>query len=199
MRRAIFILLFVAGSLGAQQVGENAPPGANHTATFTTGAQLVVETVAVTDKKGHAVDGLTAKDFTVTENGVPQTIRFFEQQKLPEPSAAPALPSQRENIHVYDKLGRTQISPEHPGSTRYKDRRLLALYFDMTAMPPADQLRALTAAEKFIRTQMTSADLMAILRYSGRLRRRPTGFHRRSRSPLEHSRNVARRGRPGSR
>ncbi len=37
----------------------------------------------------------------------------------------------------------------------------------MTAMPPSDQLRALAAAQKFIRTQMTPADLVAIMRYSG--------------------------------
>ena len=34
----------------------------------------------------------------------------------------------------------------------------------MTAMPTPDQLRALDAAQKFIRTQMTAADLMAIMR-----------------------------------
>jgi VWFA-related protein len=34
-------------------------------------------------------------------------------------------------------------------------------------MPPGDQMRALASAEKFIRTQMTSADLISILRYSG--------------------------------
>ena len=43
----------------------------------------------------------------------------------------------------------------------------MALYFDMTAMPPNDQLRALEAAQKFVRTQMNPADLMAILRYQG--------------------------------
>ena len=37
----------------------------------------------------------------------------------------------------------------------------------MTAMPPADQMRALAAAQKFIRTQMTPADRVAIMRYSG--------------------------------
>ena len=37
----------------------------------------------------------------------------------------------------------------------------------MTAMRPADQLRALSAAEKFIRTQMTTSDLVSIMRYSG--------------------------------
>lgn len=150
-----------------QQVGQNARLGAGQ-ATFTTGTQLVIETVAVTDKKGSPVEGLTAKDFSVTEDGVPQAIRFFEYHKLPQgPAAAPAVRTAPERIQIYDKLGRTRIAPERPGDTRYKDRRLLALYFDMTAMPPGDQLRALDAAQKFVRTQMTQADLMAILRYAG--------------------------------
>src|ERR1700693_137661 len=37
----------------------------------------------------------------------------------------------------------------------------------MSAMRPADQMRALSAAEKFLRTQMTTVDLVAILRYQG--------------------------------
>ena len=59
------------------------------------------------------------------------------------------------------------ITPEKPGDIRYRDRRLLAIYFDMSAMPVPDQLRSLTAAQKFIKTQMQSADLMSIMTYSG--------------------------------
>jgi VWFA-related protein len=166
MRNAITILTFAAAAACAQQIGQNAP-ASSATATFTTSTQLVVEAVVATDKKGNPVEGLTAKDFTVTEDGVPQAIRFFDHQDLRQtPGAAPAA-SEPEHIHIYDKLGLTRISSETPGNTRYKDRRLLALYFDMTAMPLWDQLRALSAAEKFIRTQMTPADLMAILRYTG--------------------------------
>jgi VWFA-related protein len=171
MRRAIAIFLFAAATARAQKIGQNAPPrgtpGNSNAVTFTTGTQLVVEAIVVTDKKGSPVEGLTAKDFTVTEDGVPQVIRFFDHQNLPQTSGAAPAESQPEHIHIYDKLGRTQISREEPGNARYKDRRLLALYFDMMAMPPGDQLRALAAAEKFIRTQMTPADLLAILRYSG--------------------------------
>ncbi len=96
-----------------------------------------------------------------------RAISFFEHQELPTTPSAPA-GALRAGAHpYYDKLGRTQIRPEKAGNTRYKDRRLLALYFDLTAMPPSDQIRALAAAEKFVRTQMTPADLVAILRYSG--------------------------------
>jgi VWFA-related protein len=82
-------------------------------------------------------------------------------------SEVPLKPAGPEDIKIYNTLTRTQITPEAPGDVRYKDHRLLALYFDMTAMRPADQLRALAAAEKFIRTQMTISDLVSIMRYSG--------------------------------
>ena len=38
---------------------------------------------------------------------------------------------------------------------------------DLTALPSDDKLRALEAAGKFIGTQMTSADLVSIMRYGG--------------------------------
>ena len=41
------------------------------------------------------------------------------------------------------------------------------LYFDLTAMPPADQSRAYSAALKYIDTQMRPADLVAIMTFQG--------------------------------
>jgi len=168
MRPVIAALLLWTLATAAQQTGQNAPPQGKATDKITVSTQLVVETVVVKDKKGDPIEGLTAKDFLVTEDGVPQAVRFCEHQELPETlSVAPAARSGPEDIKVYHELARTRISPETPGNIRYKDRRLLALYFDMTAMPPADQLRALAAAQRFVRTQMISADLVSILRYSG--------------------------------
>ena len=89
---------------GAQEAG---------TTTFRTSTQLVVETVTVKDKNGKFVNGLTAKDFTVTEDGAPQPIRFFEVQKLPD-APSPAAPPASSGVRLYDKIPRTQISPETP-------------------------------------------------------------------------------------
>ncbi len=128
----------------------------------------MVEAVEVKDKQGHFIQGLTAKDFVLTEDGVAQTIKFCEHQNLSETAKPlPAMTSATENVTIYDKLAREAIAPETMDNQRYKDKRLLALYFDMTALPPADQMRALEAAEKFVRTQMTTADLVSILRYQG--------------------------------
>jgi VWFA-related protein len=168
MRTVVAAMLIWALAAGRQQIGQNAPSKGSQTPSINVSTQLVVETVVVKDKKGNSLEGLTAKDFIVTEDGVLQAIAFFEHEKLPEtPGLAPGGPSEPENITIYHKLAMTRISPEAPGNIRYKNRRLMALYFDMTAMPPGDQLRSLVAAKKFIQTQMTPSDLVSILRYSG--------------------------------
>jgi VWFA-related protein len=154
MRQAIF---FWALALIAQ------PP--QERATFTTSTQLVVETVTVKDKNGNPILELTAKDFTITEDGKPQTVAFADYQELTEPSSVPSQPFTSPAVAV-PRLTRTQISPGRPGDTRYKDRRLIALYFDMTAMQPSDQLRSLVAAQNFLRTQMTPSDMVAVMIYA---------------------------------
>jgi VWFA-related protein len=159
MRRALCLLIPLS-ILFAQQP---APQTAD--VVFSSNTQLVIETVGVKDKSGAPIEGLTAKDFTVTENGVAQEIKTFEYQRVvtapPEPEAAigPVVP--------VATLPKTSISPEKPGDVRYRDRRLLAMYFDMSAMPPPDQTRALDAARRFIRTQMTPSDVMAVLKFEG--------------------------------
>jgi VWFA-related protein len=168
MRWISLLCLFATFSAGAQTIGQNKTPDAAETYTLSMKSQLVVETVVVKDKQGKPIEGLTADDFTLTEDGVPQKIRYCEYQILPaSPLPIPPASSSEENIKIYNRLARTQIAPEQQSSANYKNKRLLAMYFDMSAMPPGDQLRALSAAEKFIRTQITAVDLVSILRYQG--------------------------------
>ena len=130
--------------------------------------QMVVEEVTVKDKSGKPIGGLTANDFSLTEDGVPQTLSFVEFQQLqaapnspePAPAASPVVPTA-------PRATQAQIAPELPGDTRYRDHRLLALYFDMSTMQPADQFRAFDAALKFIDTQMDPSDLMALMTFEG--------------------------------
>ena len=53
--------------------------------TFRSSTLLIVQTVTVKDKKGKLIEGLSAKDFVVTEDGVAQDIAFVEYQKLDAP------------------------------------------------------------------------------------------------------------------
>ncbi len=81
---------FIVFAVGYAAFGQQPAP----VAKFSISSQLVVEAVSVKDKNGNPVEGLTAKDFVVTENGVPQTIAFCEYQKLdntPAPAATPEI------------------------------------------------------------------------------------------------------------
>jgi len=162
----------------AQQVPRTAPKPPEGTTVFTANSQLVVETVSVTDKNGKPIEGLTAKDFTITEDNTPQTISFCEYEKMADSTVpAPVKPvtqvaaaeDKPKDKNAPPPLTAVGINPEKPGDIHYKDRRLLALYFDMGAMGVPDQLRAQSAALKFISQQMRPADLMAIFSFSDRL------------------------------
>lgn len=136
---------------------------AQETPTFSSSTQLVVESVVVRDKTGKVVTNLKKEDFLLREDQVPQEIRLFEFQTLAEPTPVPL----DLKASALTRLPKAQIGLEGKEGPRYRDRRLLALYFDLSAMMPPDQIRALDAARKFVRTQMSSEDLVAVLVYSG--------------------------------
>jgi VWFA-related protein len=162
MRRLLLLLLFVCAAFPA--AAQQPAPAAQEETVFRTETRLVVQQVTVKDKSGQPIEGLTAKDFTVTENGIAQTVAFLEFQRLEEIDPAPEL---TEHVAPIPRLAHTEIAAERPLDLRYANRRLLVLYFDMTAMPPIDQSHAIGAAQEFIRKQMTPADLVAIMVYSG--------------------------------
>jgi VWFA-related protein len=130
--------------------------------------QLVVQTVTVTDKDGKPIEGLTAEDFLLTEDNVSQTISVFEFEKfddtvLPQPSnPTPPVAADRGPVQPLQ----ARITPAPPGDSRYQDRRLLVLYFDMPTLGEVERFRALAAAQTFIEKQMAAADLVAIMTYS---------------------------------
>ena len=154
--KAISIALIFVLLAGAQQTAVQTPQtAANGVVKFQANTQLVVETVTVKDKNGKPVEGLTAKDFTITEDGVAQTISFCEFQKLEEivpaelerrPEDKPAVTTPAPATPAVAGVTAHQITPEKPGDIRYRDRRLMAMYFDMSAMPVPDQIRAEAAA-----------------------------------------------------
>jgi VWFA-related protein len=164
------------------QTQQDTPAPASKTvAKFGTTTQLVVVDVTIKGKDGQPMKGLKPTDFTITEDGKKQDIRVFQFQELEEtvtPEPVPAIKKPAITAKTPDTPGApavksvtaNQIAPSKPGEVKYKDRRLMVLFFDMTSMPIQDQIRAQTAAQKFLKTQMTASDLMAIMTFSSDLK-----------------------------
>src|SRR3954468_4980655 len=176
-RRLKRVTLVVAWLAAAVMAAAQAKPPAPQAPTFRTSTRLVVQTVSVKEKSGKPVEGLTAKDFVVTEDGEPQAISFVEFQRLtttpvaaPVADAAPAVDTpaapQRPRTAALPAT-EVRIATAPPGDLKYRDRRLLILYFDLTALPGPDLLRAYQAANTFIASQMTPADLIAVMTFQG--------------------------------
>ncbi|HTM47629.1 MAG TPA: VWA domain-containing protein [Bryobacteraceae bacterium] len=162
--------LFLALSAAAQQ-----PEGP--ITTFKTTSNLVIINVFVRDKSGAAVEGLKKEDFKLLEDGKAQNIAVFEFQKLEEAPATAQQPApgiaeapKREAAKPAEFRPAPSIKPSKPGEVRYRDRRLIALLFDMSSMPQPDQIRAQEAAQKFLKTQMSPADVVSILTFSNSLK-----------------------------
>ena len=83
MTRSITAAAFVAvASLLAQASPQQAPPAQTQAPVFRAGADVVsVEASVRRDRR--AVTGLTAADFEITDNGVPQQIADISYEKLP--------------------------------------------------------------------------------------------------------------------
>lgn len=133
---------------------------------------LIVVNVDVRDKSGKPIEGLKASDFVVMEDDKPQKIGVFEYQKLESETLPPVEPSKAMPVAgpapVTAALKKA-IAPSAPGQVRYKDRRLLVLFFDFSSMPQEDQLRAQSAAAKFLDTQVTPADMVSVMTFSTKL------------------------------
>jgi VWFA-related protein len=171
MRRIISVCAFALAvfATAAQQPQSPPPPAPPQTqSSIRVQTEVVIEEVSVKDKSGQPVKGLTASDFVLTEDGVPQTISFVEYQEIPALSNTPQPPpGPAPTVTTAPRATQMQIAPEAPGDTKYHDHRLVALYFDRSTMQPPDQLRAFDAAMKFVDTQMDPSVMMAVITYEG--------------------------------
>src|SRR2546421_8617737 len=100
MRNAIrksLILTLVALTAAGQQAQVQQPAGT--VPTFTGGTNLVIVDVTVRDKAGKLIEGLTQKDFTLLEDGKPQTIKVFEFERLATDPAPPEKPPSLDDVN----------------------------------------------------------------------------------------------------
>jgi VWFA-related protein len=127
---------------------------------FRVTTDLVLVNVVVRDKKGEVVRGLTRDDFTLLEDGKPQSISSFDFEDVGAVPPSAPLPT---TVLAAPSNAGIQARPETAATLSLHDRRLIVLFFDLSSMQPEEIDRAVTAAQDYVEKQMTPADLIAVV------------------------------------
>jgi VWFA-related protein len=128
---------------------------------FRAESDLVLVNVTVKDKSGKFVAGLKPEDFTILEDNKPQKIVSFDVENV---DALPAVDVAQAKPLPEAAPRATKPAPSAADTTAlFKDRRLIVLFFDLSAMEPDEIDRAVTSAEHYLDTQMAPADLVSIV------------------------------------
>jgi VWFA-related protein len=138
-------------------------PLANGKGVIRSAVDLVQIDVQVVDRDGNPVKGLKQDQFRVVEDGKEQkvsTFEYFDVEKIETAGAADQTP-------ITISLG--AIAPPEQVQQQVKDRRLTVLFFDMSSLEPDQLLRSIAASDKFVRTQMSPADLVGIVIFGNQL------------------------------
>ncbi|MCU1339520.1 MAG: hypothetical protein JWO19_5101 [Bryobacterales bacterium] len=157
--KSLFLLL--AASLFAQEV------------TFKVESKLVIVNVSVKDRSGKPITTLKSEDIEIYEDGVKQKLAVFELEQLSNDLLAPVAATPSAPVTLEERAeripaGQAVTAAATIAPVRHQDKRLVALFFDFSNMPQADQLRAKDAAVDFITKQMTASDLVSIMAYGNR-------------------------------
>jgi VWFA-related protein len=122
------------------------------TPSFPSQVELVTVDLVVTDKKGVPIPDLKATDFTVSEDGDPQTIASFESVQLPAaPSATPKAPPRvSTNTEPEARTGRTFV-----------------ILFDTIHLAPPQAQRAKIAVAEFLKNGVREGDRVTLIGTGG--------------------------------
>ena len=144
---------------------------AQQTPSFKASTLLVVQNVTVKDKQGRLIQGLTAKDFVITEDGVPQPIAFVEYQRLDAPpigttDLTPTVPARSAStVPAVTAVGGSLNAVPLPGDHRYRGKRLVVLYLDLQALSFFTASRVFEGVRKYLNRGMTAVDVVSVFVY----------------------------------
>ena len=150
----------------AQQAPTSPPAQAPQAIRATT--ELVLVNVVARDKKGNLVRDLKREDFAVLEDGQKQQVSSFDFENIDELALAGQATATTTGTENAAGAAAPAVKPQATIDAR--DRRLILLFFDFSAME-VDQIdRAVDSAKKYVNAKMQPADLIAIVSLSTNMR-----------------------------
>lgn len=175
MATALLLVWALAGNLVAQQ--QPSPPLATQPqqpqapalagGIVKVSTEIVLVNVVARDKHGNLIKDLKREDFTVFEDGKKQQLASFDFEKVDEMVMAGAQGNTVTGTAETEKGG--LLNTKVQKSLNARDRRLMLMFFDFSAMEPDDIDRAVNAGKKYVQGKMQPADMVALMSLSTNL------------------------------
>jgi VWFA-related protein len=154
-----------------QQPPAPTPPQAPPAPVLKVSTEIVLVNVVARDKHGNLIKDLKKEDFTLYEDGKKQSVASFDYEKVDELVMAGAqgttVTGTADTTEKTDKGG--LLNSKAQKSLDARDRRLMLLFFDFSAMEPDDIDRAVDAGKKYVQSKMQPADMVALMSLSTNL------------------------------
>jgi VWFA-related protein len=142
----------ISAMLGGQS--QTKPAGQNETVRLRT--ELVQVQVVVTDKQGRVIEELKKEDFELLEQGRPQEVSFFSEERVGAQPNRQATPNT-------DQVAERPTGA--PGSA--KQLRSIVLFFDTLHLSGPSLIRARLSVKQFVDERMTDQDTVVVATSSG--------------------------------
>jgi VWFA-related protein len=134
-------------------------------------SELVLANVVVRDKKGNLVRDLKKEDFTLYEDGKKQQISTFDFENVDQLETAGAAEQTVTGEAAAETTGPAGVLKKSTApAMNARDRRVIVLFFDFSAMEPDQIDRCVDSAKKYINAQMRPADIVALVSLSTNMR-----------------------------
>ena len=162
---ALLLAWSAAGNLFAQQSAappappeEQVPKGP----VLKVSTEIVLVNVVAHDKHGNLIKDLKKEDFTLYEDGKKQELASFDFEKVDEMVMAGAAGTTVTGTADKNDAGGL-LNKKAQKSLDARDRRLMLMFFDFSAMEPDDIDRGVDAAKKYVQSKMQPADMVALM------------------------------------
>ena len=162
MATALLLAWLTLGNLFAQERPQPPPQEPERTgARVKVSTEIVLVNVVARDKHGNVIKDLKREDFTVFEDGKKQDVASFDFETVDEMVMAGAAGTTVTGTADKDKGG--LLNSKVQKSLDARDRRLMLMFFDFSAMEPDDIDRAVDAGKKYVQGKMQPADMVALM------------------------------------
>jgi VWFA-related protein len=162
MVAATALAWLAVASLWPQQPQKPSQPGY----VVRVATEVVLVNVIARDKKGNLIRDLRKEDFTVFEDGQKQQLSSFDFENVDELATAGAA-----GTTVTGRAGPGGLLSSGLTETLVaRDRRLMLLFFDFSAMEPEEIDRAVDAGKKYVQANMQPADMLALVSLATNMR-----------------------------